>query len=207
MSDARPGAEQFLPARRDLRSLARAVQDCAGCPLHRYAERAVFGEGDPHARLVLVGEQPGDVEDRTGHPFVGPAGRLLFDVLAELEVQREQVYVTNAVKHFSFTAKGKRRIHRPPSLGDLVACRPWLTAELAVLEPEVLVCLGATALRSVLGQGHTLSALRGRLLPQDAGPPVLVTTHPSAVLRSTNRQEARTGLRSDLAVAVSALRS
>jgi uracil-DNA glycosylase len=201
-----PGAERFLPEQRDLPSLALAVQGCRGCPLYRDAEQAVFGEGDPRARLVLVGEQPGDVEDRTGHPFVGPAGRLLFEVLAELGVERGQVYVTNAVKHFAFTPKGKRRIHRTPSLTDLVACQPWLTAELAVLEPEVVVLLGATALRSVLGPGRTVTALRGRLLPQPSGPDVLVTTHPSAVLRSTHREQARSGLRSDLAVAVSASR-
>jgi DNA polymerase len=165
----------------------------------------VFGEGDPHAPLVLVGEQPGDQEDLAGEPFIGPAGRLLFQCLDELGVRREDVYVTNAVKHFTFTQRGKRRIHQKPSLTDLVACKPWLDAELEVLAVEMLVLLGATAIRSVLGPGHEVTEERGVLQPSAYGGQVLVTTHPSAVLRAPDRTTAYAGLRKDLEVAVHAL--
>jgi DNA polymerase len=165
----------------------------------------VFGEGDPHAPLVLVGEQPGDQEDLAGEPFIGPAGRLLFQCLDELGVRREDVYVTNAVKHFTFTQRGKRRIHQKPSLTDLVACKPWLDAELEVLAVEMLVLLGATAIRSVLGPGHEVTEERGVLQPSAYGGQVLVTTHPSAVLRAPDRTTAYALLRKDLEVAVHAL--
>jgi DNA polymerase len=188
-----------------LASLRDAAQGCRGCRLYRDATQTVFGEGDPHAPLVLVGEQPGDQEDLAGEPFVGPAGRLLFQCLDELGVKREDVYVTNAVKHFTFTQRGKRRIHQKPSLTDLVACKPWLDAELEVLAPEVLVLLGATAIRAVLGPGHKVTEERGVLQPSSYGGQVLVTTHPSAVLRAPDRTTAYAGLRKDLEVAVGAM--
>jgi DNA polymerase len=188
-----------------LASLRDAAQGCRGCRLYRDATQTVFGEGDPHAPLVLVGEQPGDQEDLAGKPFVGPAGRLLFQCLDELGVKREDVYVTNAVKHFTFTQRGKRRIHQKPSLTDLVACKPWLDAELEVLAPEVLVLLGATAIRAVLGPGHKVTEERGVLQPSSYGGQVLVTTHPSAVLRAPDRTTAYAGLRKDLEVAVGAM--
>jgi uracil-DNA glycosylase len=197
-------AADFLPSQRDLPSLASAAQGCRGCALYRDATQTVFGEGPPAARLVLVGEQPGDVEDRKGHPFVGPAGGLLKRALDELGVAREEVYLTNAVKHFSFTPQGKRRIHKTPSLHDLVACKPWLDEELAALEPQVVVALGATATRALLGTGHSVTKERGRLLRTDEGPAYLITTHPSAVLRATDRATAYAGLRDDLRVAVDA---
>jgi DNA polymerase len=202
---ARPSAEPWVPRGASLQELREAVTRCEGCELHAPATQAVFGEGDPSARLVLVGEQPGDVEDREGRPFVGPAGALLQRALDELGVRREEVYLTNAVKHFAFTQRGKRRIHRSPSLTDLVACRPWLEAELEQLTPAVLVCLGATAARSVLGPGHTVRDLRGTLLDRPEGGYVLVTTHPSAVLRATDRGAAYEGMLADLRVAVGAL--
>jgi uracil-DNA glycosylase len=198
-------AADFLPAHRDLASLSRAAQGCRGCPLYAPATQTVFGEGPSGARLVLVGEQPGDVEDKQGRPFVGPAGGVLTRALDELEVARDDVYLTNAVKHFSFTPQGKRRIHKTPSLHDLVACKPWLEAELEALHPEVVVLLGATATRSVLGTGHSVTKERGQVLRAEEGPAFLITTHPSAVLRATDRRAAFTGLKEDLRVAVEEL--
>jgi uracil-DNA glycosylase len=200
------GAEDYLPPDRDIDRLRDAADRCRGCRLYQDATQTVFGEGDPRSALVLVGEQPGDVEDRTGEPFVGPAGTLLFRCLGELGVAREDVYITNAVKHFTFTQRGKRRIHQKPSLSDLVACKPWLDAELETLQPQVLVCLGATAIRSVLGPGHSVTKERGALQPSAYGGQVLVTTHPSAVLRAPDRTAAYAGLKADLEVAVSAVR-
>jgi DNA polymerase len=194
------GAEAWVPSEGGVDELRRAARSCEGCDLHEAATQTVFGEGDPHARLLLVGEQPGDVEDREGHPFVGPAGRLLFQVLEELGVARVDVYVTNAVKHFRFTQRGKRRIHEKPSLSHLVACQPWLAAERERLAPDVTVCLGASAMRAVLGAGGTVTERRGKV--EDG---VLVTIHPSAVLRSDDRASAYAGLKSDLAVAVRSL--
>jgi DNA polymerase len=198
-------AADFLPPSRDLARLAKAAKGCRGCPLYEDATQTVFGEGPSTARLVLVGEQPGDVEDKRGHPFVGPAGGVLNRALEELGLAREDVYLTNAVKHFSFTPQGKRRIHKTPSLHDVVACKPWLDAELEALTPELVVLLGATATRSALGTGHSVTKERGRLLRADEGPVFLITTHPSAVLRAPDRTAAFAGLKADLAVAVSAV--
>jgi len=197
-------AAGFLPPRHDLASLAAAAEGCRGCPLFQDATQTVFGEGPPDARIVLVGEQPGDVEDKRGHPFVGPAGGVLDRALDEVGVAREDVYLTNAVKHFSFTPQGKRRIHKTPSLHDLVACKPWLDAELEALHPVVVVCLGATATRAVLGPGHSVTKERGQVLRSEAGPVYVITTHPSAVLRATDRRAAFAGLTADLAVAADA---
>ncbi|HET7399151.1 MAG TPA: UdgX family uracil-DNA binding protein [Intrasporangium sp.] len=198
-----PGAESFLPPRRSLPSLATAVQGCRGCDLYREATQAVFGDGSADARLVLVGEQPGDAEDRAGEPFVGPAGRVLDRALEEAGIAREQVWVTNAVKHFRFTQQGKRRIHESPSRWQVAACQPWLLAELDALRPEGLVLLGATAGKALLGPGFRVGASRGRVLePLPTRQEwVVATIHPSAVLRARERDELYAGLTADLAVA------
>lgn len=190
-----PGAADFVPSTRSLSVLADAVGGCRGCDLYHDADQAVFGAGPRSARLMLVGEQPGDREDRAGQPFVGPAGRLLDKALDAASVDRAQVYVTNAVKHFKFTERGKRRIHQKPSRTEVVACRPWLLAELAAVAPETMVLMGATAAQSLLGNDFRLTAHRGEVLAlPDAevldlpdvpapAPGVVVTIHPSAVLR------------------------
>ena len=208
-----PGAGDFVPDTHDLADLAAAAQGCKGCDLYRDATRAVFGAGSPKAALMLVGEQPGDQEDRAGAPFVGPAGKLLDKALAAAEVDRDRLYVTNAVKHFKFTLpeRGKRRIHQAPSRTEVVACRPWLIAELTSVRPDVVMLLGATAAQSLLGSTFRLTAHRGEVLhlPADATPdldldPALVATaHPSAVLRGPpeDRQKAFDALVSDLKVA------
>lgn len=188
MAEPETDASQWVPRTRSLRTLARAAPDCRGCELWEPATQVVFSSGSKDARLVLVGEQPGDQEDRQGEPFVGPAGRVLDDALEEAGIAREEVYLTNAVKHFRFEQRGKRRIHEKPELRHLVACRPWLEAELDVVRPDVVVALGATAARSVLGRAVKIGAERGRLLDEVPGPPVLVTTHPSALLRLRGRR-------------------
>ncbi|MGH7268119.1 MAG: UdgX family uracil-DNA binding protein [Candidatus Rokuibacteriota bacterium] len=177
------GARPFVPAGAGLAELRAAAARCTGCPLHEGATRTVFGAGPPDARVVLVGEQPGDQEDRQGAPFVGPAGEVLDRALGEAGVARERVYVTNAVKHFKFVARGKRRIHQTPRLPEVAACRPWLEAELALLAPAVLVCLGATAARALLGPEFRLMRERGRVITTGWAPRTVATLHPSAVLR------------------------
>ncbi len=208
-----PGAGDFVPDTHDLADLAAAAQGCKGCDLYRDATQAVFGAGSPKAALMLVGEQPGDQEDRAGAPFVGPAGKLLDKALAAAEIDRDRLYVTNAVKHFKFTLpeRGKRRIHKTPSRTEVVACRPWLVAELMSVRPNVVMLLGATAAQSLMGSAFRLTAHRGEVLhlPVDATPdldidPALVATaHPSAVLRGPpeDRQKAFDALVSDLKVA------
>lgn len=160
-----------------------AAVECQGCDLYKRATQTVFGEGPRGARWVLVGEQPGDWEDRLGHPFVGPAGRLLERALADAGVPRAAVYITNAVKHFKWTARGKRRLHQRPREGEIDACRPWLVAELKVLKPRVLVCLGATAARAAFGRAVTLKEFRGRYTETPLAVATFVTIHPSAILR------------------------
>jgi uracil-DNA glycosylase len=198
-------AAPFLPARSSLTSLRAAAQGCRGCPLYQRATQAVFGEGRRHAPLVLVGEQPGDEEDRMGRPFVGPAGRLLDGALEEAGIVREDAYVTNAVKHFKWEARGKRRLHGKPNAREVRACLPWLEQELALLRPRVLVCLGATASRALLGNDFRVSVQRGRLLPAAAGAEhVLATVHPSSILRqkeSEDRQRELARFVADLRVA------
>lgn len=181
--EERPGAEEFLPERRDLESLRTAAPDCRGCELYRDATQVVFSSGGARASIVLVGEQPGDREDEEGEPFVGPAGRILDRALADAGIDRGAVYLTNAVKHFRFHRQGKRRIHEKPAVGNIVACHPWLEAELAAVDPAVVVCLGATAARSVLGRPARIGEERGHLQESADGRVVLVTTHPSALLR------------------------
>ncbi|MFI0417583.1 UdgX family uracil-DNA binding protein [Spongiactinospora sp. 9N601] len=200
---ANTGAEHFLPDRSgmsDIAALRAAAAHCQGCDLYRDATQTVFGEGGADARYVFVGEQPGDQEDRQGHPFVGPAGRVLDRAIAEAGIERDAVYLTNAVKHFKFTYKGKRRIHQKPSAAEVSACAPWLDAELRLLHPEVTVILGATAARALLGPSFRLTRHRGEPMPH--GETTLVATvHPSAVLRAPDRDEAYQEFLADLMVA------
>jgi uracil-DNA glycosylase len=172
-----------------LRELREAVQDCRNCDLYKWATQAVLGEGAAHARLMLVGEQPGDQEDRQGHPFVGPAGKVLDRALADAGIDRAQVFVTNAVKHFKFEERGKRRIHKKPSTVEVQACSPWLEAEIAVVKPEVIVCLGATAAQALLGRTHRLTKERGNFVEHRLAPAVTSTVHPSAILRAPDDQQ------------------
>jgi DNA polymerase len=181
--EERPGAERFLPEDRSLDALRAAAPGCRGCELYRDATQVVFSTGRTGTALMLVGEQPGDREDEQGEPFVGPAGRILDEALRDAGIERRDVYLTNAVKHFRFHRQGKRRIHEKPAVGNIVACRPWLEAELAAVGPRVVVCLGATAARSVLGRPARIQEERGRVQQSPEGRPVLVTTHPSALLR------------------------
>jgi DNA polymerase len=195
-----------VPEHADIEALKSAAVNCKGCELWQPATQVVFSAGNPKAPLALVGEQPGDVEDRQGIPFVGPAGRLLQEALDEAGVAREDVYVTNAVKHFRFTDRGKRRIHATPQVTHIKACLPWLEAELTLVDPTLIVCLGATAARALLGSTFRVTKQRGQVL-ELASPvgarPVLATVHPSAVLRATaeERSEAFAGLVSDLRTA------
>ncbi|HLI01730.1 MAG TPA: UdgX family uracil-DNA binding protein [Acidimicrobiales bacterium] len=188
-----------------LEDARRRAEGCQACELWRNATQTVFGEGRPGAPLMLVGEQPGDREDLAGHPFVGPAGRVLDEALAEAGIEREDAYVTNAVKHFKWTARGKRRIHGKPNRQEVTACRPWLAAELAAVGPEVVVALGATAAQALLGPAFRLTQHRGEdLAGTGIAPHVLATAHPSSVLRvpdPAGRAEARAALVADLAVA------
>ena len=225
-----PTAAPFVPAGADLDALRSAARQCRGCDLYENATQTVFGEGSPSARVVLVGEQPGDQEDRRGQPFVGPAGKLLDRALAEAGIDRGTAYVTNSVKHFKFTMSGtgKRRIHAKSDTFEMAACKPWLLAELALLDPEVIVALGATAAQQLLGPSFRVTQSRGALLPWPPAPTrsaepdlfsatdedashkssfVLATIHPSAVLRADEdrREEAFQGLVSDLKVAAQVL--
>lgn len=212
-SEERPGAQEWVPERPGLRSLQEAVQDCRGCELHRDATQAVMGRGRRDSRLVLLGEQPGDHEDREGEPFVGPAGRLLDRALEAAGIDPEVTYRTNAVKHFRWSGtRGKQRIHKSPARAHVDACGPWLVAELSVVRPEGVVVLGGTAGKALYGSSYRVGDSRGRLLEwpearsqlsQLARPPewVLATTHPSAVLRAEDRDAALDGLVADLRVA------
>ena len=198
------GAERYVPAGADLDELRAAAASCQGCDLHENATQTVFGAGPADARVVIVGEVPGDQEDREGEPFVGPAGRLLDRALAEAGIDRSLVYVTNAVKHFKFVPaeRGKRRIHKTPSRTEVVACRPWLDAELDRVGPELVVALGATAAKSLLGQDFRVTEQRGSVLSMpDREERVVATVHPSAVLRANDREAAYQGLVADLTVA------
>jgi uracil-DNA glycosylase family protein len=176
-------AAAYLPDRLSLETLREAAAGCRACPLWRTGTQTVFGEGDPGARVLFVGEQPGDQEDKAGRPFVGPAGRLLDEALELAGVDRSTAYVTNAVKHFKWEARGKRRIHAKPSWSEQTACRPWLESELAVVGPEVLVLLGATAAQTLLGRQFRVTKERGRWLESDLAAHVTATIHPSAILR------------------------
>ena len=203
-----PTAAPFLPPTTDLDARRAGAPDCRGCPLWEPATQVVFGRGAASARLMLVGEQPGDVEDQQGVPFVGPAGRLLVQALDHAGVDRSDVYVTNAVKHFKFTVSGKRRIHATPDSYEVAACRPWLTAELAAVAPELVVQLGATAAKTIYGPSFRVTQQRGTVMdwPEPGGPRALATIHPSAVLRADDRETALAGLVADLRVVGEGLR-
>jgi uracil-DNA glycosylase family protein len=170
-----------------------AAQGCRGCPLYRCGTQAVFGEGPPAARVLVVGEQPGDEEDKQGKPFVGPSGKLLDRALGEANVSRDELYLTNAVKHFKWArdAGGKRRIHKTPNAGEVKACFPWLEMEIELLQPDVVVCLGATAAKALLGRTFSVMKSRGRPMKSAWAPVVIATVHPSAVLRAPRQDRDR----------------
>jgi DNA polymerase len=184
-------AGDFLPKRRTLASLRAAARCCKGCDLYKNASQTVFGEGPKDATVMFVGEQPGDMEDRQGRPFVGPAGRILDKALAEARILREEVYVTNAVKHFKFIQRGKRRLHQKPVIRQVISCRPWLQAELGIIRPKVVVCLGATAAQSMLSRIVQVTKERGQFLDGDSGATVFITIHPSAIYRLRGESERR----------------
>jgi uracil-DNA glycosylase len=183
-------AADFLPSRLALPDLRGAAAGCRGCGLWRNATQTVFGEGTAGADVMFVGEVPGDREDLAGKPFVGPAGQIFDQALEEVGIDRGEVYVTNVVKHFKFEPRGKRRIHKRPNAEEVKACRPWLEAELAVVQPEVLVCLGATAAQALLGRAFRVTKQRGEFVDSDLAPSVTATIHPSAILRAPD-DEAR----------------
>ncbi len=184
MTNRQPGAERFLPHTRDLAVVRAAAAGCRGCDLWRPATQTVFGEGPERPDVVLVGEQPGDREDREGHPFVGPAGHVLDTALERSGLDGVRIYKTNAVKHFRFKERGKRRLHEPPLRSQVVACRPWLRAEIELLAPPLLVLLGAVAAQSLLGRDFKVSTQRGVVSdPPDGLPAVIATVHPSSILR------------------------
>jgi uracil-DNA glycosylase len=201
------GAAALIPPNPTLRNVAEAAKGCQACDLWKTGTQTVFGEGRAKAELMLVGEQPGDQEDLAGRPFVGPAGKLLDRALEEAGIDRELAYVTNVVKHFKWQPRGKRRIHQKPNAAEIAACRPWLDAELALIEPAVLVCLGATAAQALLGRQFRVSRDRGVPVESDLAPVVMATVHPSSILRSENREEETALLVEDLRRVAEALRS
>jgi DNA polymerase len=167
--------------------LRAAARSCEGCDLYKHASQTVFGEGPQDATLVLVGEQPGDMEDRQGRPFVGPAGRLLDKALVEAGISRERVYLTNAVKHFKWIQRGKRRMHQKPLIRQVLSCKPWLQAELAIVHPKAVVCMGATAAQSIVGRIVRVTWERGKFFDTDFGVKAFITIHPSAILRERDK--------------------
>lgn len=194
-------AAEYLPDRINLSALQDAVHGCRGCDLYKNATQAVFGEGLVRSRLMLVGEMPGDKEDEEGKPFVGPAGRLLDQSLEEAGINRDEAYVTNVVKHFKWSPKGKRRLHEKPNRTEIQSCLPWLKSELDVIQPEVLVCLGATAAQALLGRSFRVTKQRGEFIESDWAPHVTATVHPASVLRQrsdADRRKARAELIEDL---------
>jgi DNA polymerase len=181
-------AADFLPERRSLTGLRNAAAGCRGCHLWQVGTQTVFGEGARDAQVMFVGEQPGDQEDRMGRPFIGPAGKLLDEALVAAGIDRDETYVTNAVKHFKWQPRGKRRIHQKPNWAEMTACRPWLEAELAVVKPRVLVLLGATAAQTLLGRQFRVTQFRSKLVESDLAEAVTATIHPSAILRGEPEQ-------------------
>jgi uracil-DNA glycosylase family protein len=184
-----------IPERRTLRTLKSAARGCRACNLWRDATQTVFGEGAPTAEVMFVGEQPGNDEDLAGHPFVGPAGRILNDALEQAGIDRTRTYVTNVVKHFKWEPRGKRRIHAKPKAGEIGACRPWLDAEIAVVHPRIIVCLGATAAKALLGSSFKVSVDRGRFVESRLAPLVTATVHPSSILREPDSDARREAMR------------
>ena len=191
-------AAAYLPDRVDLDALHEAAKVCRGCELYRNATQTVFGEGTERAEVMFVGEQPGDQEDQQGRPFVGPAGRLLDQALEEVGIDRDKVYVTNAVKHFKWQPRGKRRIHQKPNWAEMTACRPWLDAELEAVKPRILVCLGATAAQGLLGRQFRVTKQRGEPVDSPLAEIVIATIHPSAILRAEDRDAEYAGFVADL---------
>jgi DNA polymerase len=182
-------AADFLPAKLTLDALRKAARSCQGCDLYENATETVFGEGSHTAEVVLVGEQPGDQEDRQGRPFVGPAGRLLDKALAEAGFSREQIYLTNAVKHFKWIWRGKRRLHQKPAIRQIMACKPWLDAEIEAIRPKIVVCLGATAAQAVVGKPVPITKERGKFIEADSKPTAFITIHPAAIYRHPSRED------------------
>jgi DNA polymerase len=208
-SEKTSSAADFLPPSRALRTLRRAAADCRGCPLWKDATQTVFGAGSKKAKLMLVGEQPGDREDVEGEPFVGLAGRILDRALEAVEIDRDEVYVTNAVKHFKWRARGKRRLHQTPRAGEVEACKPWLVAELEGVRPAALLALGGTAAKALFGTKVRVTRDRGQLIESPLAPIAAVTLHPSAILRLRDhdeREEAFAALVADLSLVVEELR-
>ena len=177
-------AADFFPQRKSLKAFREAAADCKGCDLWERGTQTVFGEGARHAEVLFVGEQPGNDEDLAGHPFVGPAGRLLNDALEEAGIDRRKTYVTNVVKHFKWEPRGKRRIHKKPTARQISACRPWLEAEINLVKPNVIVCLGATAAQALLGPKFKVSKQRGQFIESTLAPYIMATVHPSSILRA-----------------------
>jgi uracil-DNA glycosylase len=202
-------ALQLIPDHPTLKKLSEAVQQCTACELYRDTTQAVFGEGSNAAEVMFVGEQPGDQEDLQGRPFVGPAGKLFDLALDEVGIDRGVVYVTNVVKHFNFEPRGKRRIHKKPNAEHIAACRPWLEAEIQQVQPEVLVCLGATAAQAILGRDFRLTQHRGEFFRSPLAPNVTATVHPSSILRAPDEEARRQAMRdfvTDLELVAAALR-
>lgn len=187
--DSEVTAADFLPESLSLAALKRAVQGCRGCPLYHDASQAVFGEGLKRSRLMLVGEMPGDGEDRAGKPFVGPAGRILDAALDEAGIERKDAYVTNVVKHFKWERRGRRRLHKTPNAREVRACLPWLEAEIDLVQPDAFVCLGATAAKSLLGSDFRVTRQHGQLLETRLARHTMATAHPSSVLRKPDREQ------------------
>ena len=188
---AHPGLETaapLVPESPTLEKLRAAAAGCTACPLYKTGTQTVFGEGMAAARAVFIGEQPGDSEDKLGRPFVGPAGKLLDRALEQAGIDRELVYVTNVVKHFKWTSRGKRRLHEKPNAREIAACRPWLEAELAVVRPGLLVCLGATAAQALLGRTFRVTQMRGEILKHELAQAIMATAHPSSILRAPDEE-------------------
>ena len=181
-------AAEFFPSRKNLKAFRDAAADCKACDLWKRGTQTVFGEGTRRAEIFFVGEQPGNEEDLTGHPFVGPAGRLLNEALADAGIDRAQTYVTNVVKHFKWEPRGKRRIHKKPNSSEITACRPWLEAEIALIKPKVIVCLGATAAKALLGPRFLVSKQRGQFIESTLAPYIMATVHPSSILRAPDEE-------------------
>jgi len=194
-------AAPLVPPRPTLQSLRQSAAGCRACPLWKTGTQTVFGEGSAHAKVIFVGEVPGNDEDLAGRPFVGPSGKLLDRVLEEVGIDRDEIYVTNAVKHFKWEPAGKRRIHKKPNAREIAACRPWLDAEIELIRPTVIVCLGATAAQVLLGKDFRVSQRRGELIPSPLAPFVMATVHPSSILRAPDeekRHEAREQFAQDM---------
>ena len=190
---------ELLPEERSLPSLREAAAGCRACGLWKRGTQTVFGEGPETARVLMAGEQPGDQEDVAGRPFVGPAGRVLDQALDEAGIDRSLVYVTNAVKHFKWVPRGKRRLHQRPDRDEVAACMPWLEAEVSLIHPDVIVCLGATAAQALLGSAFRVTRQHGQVFPSTLGPPIMATVHPSSILRALDEESRQVAMESFIA--------